>query len=433
MKPIRLVLPQVLLFCFSGLTTVNVFDGRLTLSVLSVQAQSRGSQGYDIYSSRPSIQAVASKPMKNKMPGLAAEWTALKRAQFAAAVEILALYPDREIYFLGRDAEMIFDAAVLISSPHTKSQLHLINVSRGNVLSPHLTSYLAEHGITNQSLSRGQKVLFVDTGFAGTIPKRILSHFPDYTQQFKTHLMVSDNSEHPSTRTFVIELNPAANEMDLSAAHGTIVGYEHLPRYTDRSSEYHFINGRWEAVSANKGQQDGAIDKAIALSFMQDLKYSWENDRDLVAFVRSHQTHWKQIKSILEQSNNSESTKSALIRFLKAKSDLRPDRRESMIRDLFEARINDADMSHALSELDVTDLGLAQSIIPGVSIKHQLAEKHPEWAALLANPETEVPKSLIVGDYKTLGAILDVLPDADFRSIVIRASSELSGNFPLRA
>src|SRR6185312_15854150 len=121
-------------------------------------------------------------------------------------------------------------------------KVHLLNVSRANMSDPHLKAYLAQNGISKETLVGNKKVLFVDTGFSGTIPKTIVSLFPGQESHLQTHLMCSSNPSHPSTRTFLTALNSAAPDVDPGSMHGTIISYQHMPRYTDRSTRYEEVS-----------------------------------------------------------------------------------------------------------------------------------------------------------------------------------------------
>src|SRR5690606_2035934 len=132
---------------------------------------------------------------------------------------------------------------------------------------------LAQEGISEESLNAGRKVLLVDTGFSGTIPRVIGGNFSVEAQKnIKTQLIVSSNESHPSSRLFLSYLNPSVNDASPSRMHATIVSYEHMPRYTDRSSKIEFESGRLHAISPTNGANDGTVSKEIAIKHMEDLK-----------------------------------------------------------------------------------------------------------------------------------------------------------------
>lgn len=125
--------------------------------------------------------------------------------------------------------------------------IHLINVSRANMRHKYIREYLNHHGISEATLRAGKRVIFIDTGFSGTIPGVIMNLFsPEAQKQIHTHLIVSSHKDYPSSRAFLRHLNPMINEQSPSEMHGTIVSYEHMPRYTDRSTEFIYEDKEWQ-------------------------------------------------------------------------------------------------------------------------------------------------------------------------------------------
>jgi hypothetical protein len=95
--------------------------------------------------------------------------------------------------------------------PSHLARLHLLNISTTNIHAEHVKDYLAQEGISDATLKAGKRVLFVDTGFSGSIPRQISEYFPATLRpQLQSHLMVSSNSEHPSCRVFLSSINPYA-------------------------------------------------------------------------------------------------------------------------------------------------------------------------------------------------------------------------------
>lgn len=155
-------------------------------------------------------------------------------------------------------------------------RMHLLNVSRANMRDPHLKDYLRENGISEEAIKDGKKVLFIDTGFAGTIPRVLGEAFPEEIRaHLKTHLIVSSNPEHPSSRAFLMHLNPSISDSHPSEMHGSIISYEHMPRYADRSSRYFFSEGRYHPISPLGGSSDGSVSKEKSFPYIQDIKAEW--------------------------------------------------------------------------------------------------------------------------------------------------------------
>ncbi len=217
---------------------------------------------------------------------LPSTWDSYKWAHLEAIAQYLELYPDFDLYFLARDAELLYDLAKLATQdqPEVQSRLHLLNISRANMKAENVKDYLAQNGISAENLSSGKKIMFIDTGFSGTIPRVITSYFPGHEAQLKTHLLTSSNSSHPSTRSFLYYLNQMAAEVSPSSLHGTIVSYEHMPRYTDRSDRFHFDGTRWHPTSPTGSSKDGQVNPEKALKFQEDLSLFWQNDETKKVF-----------------------------------------------------------------------------------------------------------------------------------------------------
>jgi hypothetical protein len=253
---------KVLVSCLT-LAAPYHFDSLKLIAISYAQAQEEIPSGWESYRSRPDILAVQAKaiatPDKN--------WESLKAAHFSFVAELMELYPaDTHIYFLARDSEHLYDVARLVSEGTPDAgRIHLLNISRANMRDPNLTSYLNEFGISEQSLKAGRKVLFIDTGFAGTIPRVIAEIFSnEVRKQLKTHLVVSSNPAHPSSRAFLVHMNPSVNEQSPSSMHGSIISYEHMARYTDRSSKYVLSKGFYHPISPIGGSSDGSVSKGMS-------------------------------------------------------------------------------------------------------------------------------------------------------------------------
>ena len=129
----------------------------------------------ETYLSRPDILQLV--PESHDMGG---EWENLKRAHIEVVAQVLALYPGHEIYFLARDSELLYDQAKILlqDRPDELQRIHLLNISRANMRAKGVKNYLNQEGISETSLKQGKRILFVDTGFSGTIPRVIESYFP---------------------------------------------------------------------------------------------------------------------------------------------------------------------------------------------------------------------------------------------------------------
>jgi hypothetical protein len=430
LKWFSMVISVELLFtCLTVLAPFH-FDSNNYLKKSLIHADQGIPAGYESYFSRPDIlQTPAQKPSH-----LSEEWRALKAAHFSFVAELLALYPkDTKIYFLARDSEYLYDVAKLVTEGTDDfNRIHLLNVSRANMRHPDIKAYLSESGITEKYLLDGKKVLFVDTGFAGTIPRVITELFPpSAAQHLKTHLVVSDNLKHPSSRAFLVHLNPSVNDQRASDMHGTIVTYERMPRYTDRSIGYVKSDGHLHPVSPIQGSTDGSVSKSQSLQFMQDIRAEWETPAVKLRF-KQDKLQTENIISLLLSNDE------AAIEQLKAdlrKTENTPEGRfmEALIRDIFES-INNAglDIRITIDQLGLKDhqnngekkLGKGKSVKknpPKIPKKESLMTKFPEWKPILENPEDMIPKLFKNEAWQMIGSLIDANVDVEINRLLINS------------
>ena len=383
---------------------------------------------------RPDILTVKPTPH----PELPASWNDLKRGHAEAVAQILAMYPDREIHFLARDSELLYDFARVINkdNPAALSRIRLLNISRANMKAASVKDYLAQEGLSATALKSGKKILFVDTGFAGTIPQTIQSYIPvEYHSQLKTHLLCSANQKYPSTRVFLTAINPVTPKLNPGSMHSTIIDYEFLPRYTDRSHDFAKLNGRWEAVSStnaerpdlsketlkklNSGDADGLYSKEIALRYMEDIA-AYANEPKIRDLVQGRMTLYKQMNKMLAQPG-----RGPFIKFAQALLADQPSDPfiESLVRDFLEVHAKTLTTDIPLT-IGVQDLGLKNITAPVGSNKLLIMEKYPQWKPLLEDPETGIKHLLETQDFATLGALSDAVYDDEFNHILAKALGE---------
>lgn len=242
------------------------------------------------YSNRPSIMSIPAAELNYqlKQSQVGSQWNEIRQAHYESVAYLLEVYKGKTILFLARDSELLYDTAVLAKAD--LNQVHLVNVSRANMNDVNLKSYLAQFGLTQSALNNGKEFVFIDTGFAGSIPNKIKTLFAQSTQKrIHAHLIVSQTPNYPSMRTFLSHLNEnAAYSTSPSQFHSFIVNYEHMPRYMHRSSSFEYINGSYEAYCPQSAQSDGQVNPTAARAFMADLRagfnpYSFQHQR---AFVR---------------------------------------------------------------------------------------------------------------------------------------------------
>jgi len=369
--------------------------------------------GYESYLSRPDVLKL--KPKAH--PELRADWPKLKRGHIEAVAMLLEMYPDRELYFLARDSELLYDLARWITrdDPAVSKRLHLLNVSRANMRDAHIQEYLAQEGISEATLKAGKKVLFVDTGFSGTIPRALSEYFPqELRKNLQTHLMSSSNSEHPSTRVFLTAINPAAPGLSPANLHGSIVSYEHMPRYTDRSTTFAKYQGTWQPISLLSSQSDGAVSKDKALAHMEDL-LSYTSEKETQGLLSKRRLQWKRLREAKSTDEMTQEIKSLL------EAAPQDPFAEALVRDFAEIHELRGENAAPLPDLEKLGLKSVNSATGYQSNKNHLIKKYPEWASVLEDPQTGISDLILKEEFGKLGAIMDTIKDEEFIQILSTA------------
>lgn len=366
---------------------------------------------WEHYSIRPNILQDSVKAIPH--PELGPKWTdALRPAHLEFVAQMLELYPNQELYFLARDSELLYDFANLMTAGTSDhKRIHLINVSRANKNDPHLRDYLAQEGIHLEGLREGKEIIFIDTGFEGSIPAKIQELFPqEFHNLLKTHLICSGSEKHPSSRSFLQFLNPSIASLDPGRMHGTIIAYEHLPRYTDQSQRYEKFKGRWEATSRLGQETDGKVSKSKALDFIEDLK-AFGSLPETRKRMEARRQFWR-TKVLEARSGDIEAIRNSWERALKD----HPKEGEIWVQDLEESFQKNMP-SFRVPELDQLP---GHRYGPfGIPLT-EVIKVHPAWKKYLDNIPVGVKELVSQGQFQTLREILDVVPHhAEIRAEVL--------------
>jgi len=246
---------------------------------------------YEPYSVRPDIGSVR---RLSHSEGLPASWSRVKYAQLELVAQTMEMYPDRQVYFLGRDLEWGNDAWTGLNSgsPSERERSHLLNVSQDTKESPHLEKYLASRGLDRRSIHLGKKAVFLDTGYYGSIPQALSEVFTSAApKQLVTQLMVSGNSDVPSSRSSLFYLDPRAADTKPSLLHSSIRDFEDLPHYTEKAEFYQNLHGNWEAMSPTHG------DPESSKIYMEDLA-GFLDDPKVRAYFATRRKFWRELKQL---------------------------------------------------------------------------------------------------------------------------------------
>jgi hypothetical protein len=399
--------------------TFNGFGAQSLVSSQVAFAQSQIPQGWESYLGRPDIFSIS--PQAHEFDS---NWEAVKAAHFSFVAELLALYPDTDLYFLARDSEYLYDVAKLVTAgtPAAK-RIHLLNVSRLNLGDPHLKEYLNENGLSEDTLMAERRALLVDTGYIGNIPRAIGAKFsPQASNRLKTHLIVSANPAHPSSRAFLVHLNPSINAIDPATMEEALQDFEHMAHSFDRSTQFIYSEGRWHPVSPKVDPFRQSADKVSApqsLKYMADLKNEWLKP-ETQARVQKEMAQVKWIDHLLREG--SEYAKSKIRGGLESRhqKDLEEVRLfEAHVRDILGAQGNTGLKYH----LGLEDVGL-EVVKPierfGMDRRHHLVNMHPEWAKIIQRPKEEVPKLFQAQDWQTIRALFDANLDEDVNVALLK-------------
>jgi hypothetical protein len=392
----------------------------LTSGIILLAAQYSAHARLEAYSSRPDILNLTPKAH----PELGADWVKLRRAHIEAAAQLLEMNPDREIYLLGRDLELLHDLMRYLTrnDPNARARIHLINVSGGNKTSPHLKEYLAQEGISEAALKSGKKFLFADVGFSGSIPLAIKAHFPpEFHAQLETQLLCAASAENPSSRVFLTAMNPAATTLSPASMQGALKKYEALPRFTDRSSRIEWVNGRWEPLSETENVIASEVDKAKAVAYMEDL-LAHARDPQAIAHFQQRAALYRKLHALSALPGVTLEKEQAELKALLAAHPRDP-LIEAMVRDYIEARERQTGSSRVSITVEAVGLPpIAPGGMSNQSNKKALLERYPEWISILGDPKGGISKAIESGDFKTLGEITDFIYDPDFS---VQLASEL--------
>jgi len=200
------------------------------------------------------------------------------KAQLVFVAKILELYPTQEIIFLARDAEYLYDLAMLANQEDPKSgRFHLVNVSRANMNDDLLKSYLAQFGLTRDALAKKKEFVFVDTGLRGTIPDRIIQLLGrEYSRQMRTHLITSENHGNPSARSFMYFFDRRASEVTPDHMYKILTDYENLPKFYGQSNQFKLIDEKIVPIDTKKFNEP-LVQPNLALHLMREFKLHWQS------------------------------------------------------------------------------------------------------------------------------------------------------------
>lgn len=267
-----------------------------------------------VYSAGPDILNV--EPKKHEFGKV---WEMSKSGQLKTLAMLIEMYPDHDLYFLDRDARLLGQTGLLIGEiekdPSLKSRIHFLNVSRKNIKDPLLNEYLKQEGISTDSLAQGKKVLFIDTGFIGSLPRHMISLFPKHKDQFNVHMIVAaaddreDRNPFPSTRVFGTEFSETYPNQDIFDSYIDVVHqYARLPK-SDLRSDYYVKdpNGKIipESHLGSRDQNDGEINPIKTRQYEEDLSF-YMRDSNHRLLLDKLRREWRTAHSLWKQGKKND-------------------------------------------------------------------------------------------------------------------------------
>ena len=386
-------------------TTASLFF-ILLFSIKPLIAQNNGKRG----TPRPDILSIKGRHHKH-----GEKWNNLKRAHIEAIALIVNIYQVHDIYFLARDAEFLYDQAKLIlrKSPEKLKKIHLINVSMKNISSKNILPYLNQEGISQKTLEDGKKILFVDTGFLGTIPEGIKTHFPEkYHKQMQSHFIASENPHIPSTRSFLSWIDPNAADLPIQFMSPSVYKYELITHYNLKSHALKSINGRWIPISyASHPNQ-----YRKALGYMEDL-VSFNKSFRAKNLYNQRSKIWKKLYELSKNDDD------LLVDYLKTLSSHRANYKKAIARDFIQlSQINN--IGHPTPFLSLRDIGLEKPFVTPLRNGAFLAETNPQWEKIFLDPEDEIKKLFHAKDIETIKAMADEVYHFEFLRILFKTLGE---------
>lgn len=246
---------------------------------------------FEIYNQNPSIELIKPGLCPLELADCMKKFT---RSAMILLIELLLLFPDRDIFFIARDMEYYYYAAKMLFSelPEYKDKFHILNVSRDTIRSVLLKKYCEQEGVS------GKKVLLVDTGFNGNIITKIKKIFS--MEDIEGCLICSESPKYCSLYAVMLAYNLNYEESPVTRKRVIENMLEQLPHYTNKAHKYRLMNGKIEPVSypADKVWKKLSLQimSFIRLYFGQPkVRNTWSSIfirfKSLVDYIKIHNTN----------------------------------------------------------------------------------------------------------------------------------------------
>ena len=223
----------------------------------------------DSYLQRPSIESLEAGPASSDSLEILSK--PQLQAMFISLAVLYRSYPaNSDFIFLARDAEYLYDMAKLIFPKQERKRLHLISLSTS------LSSHPRAIDLLNQKLNNttSESLVFVDTGFSGTVYEKIKSRLSDSYHQ-RTDLFLMDSH------------SPFYKGLESISSLVYIDDLEGKAHYTDTAK---FIEESQTGQLYESSQKNSEHKKALALENMSSIKHFIESNQLEAKFLDYLQT-----------------------------------------------------------------------------------------------------------------------------------------------
>ncbi len=307
-----------------------------------------------------------------------------------------------------------------------------------------LINYLAQEGISESSLRDGKKVLLVDTGFKGSVAQVVRENFPaDLRKNIHGHLLFSNNPSFPFSTIFQQSLSQH-REIFSFEGHEFTTFLESLPRYTDKSTEFHLLNGRWTPMSSTelpRLDEKTPVDREKAQMYRESLVHYVEIPEAQRLFTERRATYRK----LISLRNKPDELKAELIALLNKNSPikfnedlsalLQQSERRNVSTRYFKALVRDFLMSQRINGANLLlpsedELGIGD-LSDGPFSKSDILKQYPQWEHLIESPDTTIPILLEKGDFITLINAVNALENVKFLQSIVDSLEKIEDPKPM--
>ncbi|MCB0351247.1 MAG: hypothetical protein KDD38_08695 [Bdellovibrionales bacterium] len=422
------ILPYALTLFVTFSALAVLFTAMWSVSAQAKWTDGQIPHGWESYLTRPDILspnilgAGAQSQLQTDPLDSDRSWVQIRNAHFSFVASLLEFYPDEDIYFLARDSEYLYDVAKLATEgTEEANRIHLLNISRANMKGRLLKSYLNENGITESGLRDGKKIVFIDTGFYGSVEKQISRTFSRKARpNIKTHFILSLNPMFPSSLTFLIWLDALANKKEASSMKVKILNYEHMHRFTSRSTQFASVGGQIHPISRTDYDNTEFVSKEKALLYMQNIKKEWQKDSVREKFQFDREKTKRLIAVLVNQPSE---TAVSEIRKILEEAPLRElPFYEALIRDIFAAQKNmEVNIDVNLKLLGFRDVLDAVDVVDAFEAnREERIRRFPKWSIYLSNPSASIKEFFAQEDWAMIKEFIDANIDDEINFIIIK-------------